>query len=152
MTEGDENIKWAEAREKEDETYAGYLNDLTYIWDYAEKEQNYLLAIRCMLIQNSINSIHTNFPAELVRELAETNLLSYSACLNLISQFDDDKCAKSLALVSPNLPESYFQRALFVASNLRSIKFRLIALSSLISYAPKNIKKQILNDVFRELR
>jgi hypothetical protein len=57
LTEGDEKIKWAEAREKKEETYAGYLNNLTYVWVYVERKQGYALAIRCMLIENSIHSL-----------------------------------------------------------------------------------------------
>ncbi len=71
LTEGDEKIKWAEAREKKEETYAGYLNDLTYVWDYAEREQNYALAIRCMLIENSIHSLASNIAPELLVQLAK---------------------------------------------------------------------------------
>jgi hypothetical protein len=113
LTEGDEKIKWAEAREKKEETYAGYLNDLTYAWVYAERKQNYALAIRCMLIESSINSLATNIPPELLGQLANAGVWSYARCLSTILQKPkESEQSGALAVIVNFLPVTLFDEIL----------------------------------------
>jgi hypothetical protein len=132
LTEGDEKIKWAEAREKKEETYAGYLNDLTYVWAYAEREQNYALAIRCMLIENSVHSLAANIPPELLVELGRSGMWSYVRCLEVIKQkTEDTDKADSLELLAPNLPSELLQEALATAQKITDERHRTLVLSIL---------------------
>lgn len=116
LTEGDEKIKWAEAREQREETYAGYLNDLTYVWDYAEREQNYALAIRCMLIENSLHSLAENISPELLKDLVKTNIWSPARCLSIIKQkINPNEQASSLIEIASFIPENLQEEAIMIA-------------------------------------
>lgn len=152
LTEGDEKIKWAEAREKKEETYAGYLNDPTYVWDYAEREQNYALAIRCMLIENSIHSLASNIPTELLAELAKAGIWSYARCLSIIRQkpeSDDDNLsrkAESLMLITPELPPFLFQEVLSITHAIKDKHARVRALVTLALYLNDELKTETLQE------
>ncbi len=145
LTEGDEKIKWAEAREKKEETYAGYLNDLTYVWDYAEREQNYALAIRCMLIENSIHSLAANIPPELLAELAKAGIWSYARCFSVIRQksnpYDQEE---ALNLLAPDIPLLLLGEALTLAQEIKDGYYRASALADLAPYLKDEQKAQAL--------
>jgi hypothetical protein len=145
LTEGEEKIKWAEAREQKEETYAGYLNDLTYVWTYAEREQNYALAIRCMLTENSIHSLATNIPPELLAELAKAGIWSYARCLSIIRQkLKPDDQVKSLESLASGLPATLFQEAFNIARAIENEHDRARALSNLAPYFNEEFKKNVL--------
>ena len=150
LTEGDEKIKWAEAREKKEETYAGYLKDLSYVWAYAERKQNYALAIRCMLIENSIHSLAANIPPELLAELAKAGIWSYARCLEVIRQkIDDWQKAESLELLAPEIPPLLHKEVLSIINEIEINKGDYekinIALSALAPYLSEELKKQTLD-------
>ncbi|WKZ39299.1 MAG: AAA family ATPase [Anaerolineales bacterium] len=147
LTEGDEKVKWAEAREKKEETYASYLNDLTYVWDYAEREQNYALAIRCMLIENSIHSLAANIPPELLAELAKAGIWSYERCLEVIREnSDSDSQKKSLRLIAADLPKFLLQEALSIAEQIKDESDHAHALESLAPFLGEELIQQVLRD------
>lgn len=145
LTEGDDKIKWADAREKKEETYAGYLNDLTYVWDYAEREQNYALAIRCMLIENSIHSLAANIPPELLAELAKAGIWSYARCISIIRQKPNSwEQALSIEHLISNLPSGLFDEAFSVACNIEEEDSRAHALVNVLPHLPEKLKFQVL--------
>ena len=145
LTEGEEKIKWAEAREKKEEIYAGYLNDLSYVWAYAERKQNYALAIRCMLIENSLHSLASNIPPELLIELAKAGLWSYAQCLSIIRQkLDSDDIAGSFELIVFDLPPLLFQEALTVA---REIEYEFTRARALSALAP-HLNDELITQAF----
>lgn len=118
LTEGEEKIKWAEAREQKEETYAGYLNDLRYVWDYAEREQNYALAIRCMLIENSIHSLASNITPSLLTQLLRSNLWSQTRYITTINQIADSaQKAISIKLIAPTITVLSLQHELLSIAN-----------------------------------
>jgi hypothetical protein len=144
LTEGDEKIKWADAREKKEETYAGYLNDLTYVWDYAEREQNYALAIRCMLIENSIHSLASNISPELLAQLAKEGLWSYARCLSTIRQkSNSDDQISSLKLLAPDIPPLLFGEALSLGCEIEE-HHRAEVLTVLAPHLTDKLKPQAL--------
>jgi hypothetical protein len=141
LTEGDEKIKWAETREKKEETYAGYLNDLTYVWDYAEREQNYALAIRCMLIENSIHSLAANIPPELLAELGKSGEWSYARSLIVIRQkIKSNEQAQSLELLAASMPKELLQESFAIANKIEDKYYRAKALITLSLYLNENLK------------
>jgi hypothetical protein len=147
LTEGENNIEWAEAREKKEETYAGYLDDLTYVWDCAEREQNYALVVRCMLIENSIHTLASNISPELLAELAKADLWSYARCLSVIRQKSNSQDqADSLKLIASTLPSLLFQEALSIAREIKEEKHRAHALSTLAPYLIEELKLQALQE------
>lgn len=151
LTEGDEKIKWAEVREKKEETYAGYLNDLTYVWDYAEREQNYALAIRCMLIENSIHSLVAGFPPRLLAKLAEAGIWSYARCLEVIgeltkSSINSSDQAESLKLLIANMPKELLQKSFDIARDIKDDYHRSDVLILLLPYLNENVKTLALDE------
>ena len=145
LTEGDEKIKWAEAREKKEETYAGYLNDLTYVWDYAERELNYALVIRCMLIETSIHSIASSIFPELLLQLAKTGLWSYARCLSTIRGKSDSSAQKrSLKVITSSLPPLLFQDALATVHEIKDEFDRASALADITPHLNDELKVQAL--------
>ena len=145
LTEGNEKIKWAEAKEQKEETYAGYLNDLTYVWDYAEREQNYALAIRCMLIENSIHSLASNIPSELLAELVKAELWSYARCLTTIRKnVDHHKRAESIKLLAQNIPLLLHQEAFSVVHEIENEYALARALAYFTPYLNEELKAQSL--------
>ncbi|MFZ5857189.1 MAG: AAA family ATPase [Chloroflexota bacterium] len=140
LTEGDEKIKWAEAREQKEETYAGYLNDLTYVWEYAEQKQNYTLTIRCMLIENSVHSLASIIPPELLAELGKSGIWSYERCLSMIRQNPhSSEQAKALELLAPKIPPLLFQKTLDIACEIKNESDCASAISTLAPYLGKDI-------------
>jgi hypothetical protein len=147
LTEGDEKIKWAEARETKEETYAGYLNDLSYVWEYAEREQNYVLAIRCMLIENSIRSLAMNISPELLVQLGKTGLWSYPRCLSIIRDNPDPSAqAQSLELIALDLPPLLLQEALSAAREIEDGHNRIRALVALAPCLNDELKASLLQE------
>ncbi len=145
LTEGDEHIQWAEARYQKEETYSGYISDLTYVWEYAEQEQNYALAIRCMLIENSIHSMASNVSPELLVQLAKAGLWSYLHCLSSIQDnSESDGQAKSLELLAPDLPQLLFQKALTATREIKTEYMRTRALVALAPRLTDELKTQAL--------
>lgn len=146
LTEGDEKIKWAEARERKEETYAGYLNDLRYVWDYGEREQNYALAIRCMLIENSIHSLASNIPPELLAELAKTGIWSYARCLEVIRQkSDSNDQIDALCLLAPEMPSFLFQEVLTLILSFKDEYQQSRVLATLIPHLNDEQESTVLS-------
>lgn len=145
LTEGGANISWAETKYKKDETYAGYLNDLAYIWKYAEQECNYGLLFRCMLIENSISSLASKLPAWLIAELGKAGLWSYTRCLTNIRQKPNPKeQAESIKLLAPIIPPFLCQEMLAIAREIQNEKMRVDAISALFPHLPDEIKTEAL--------
>ncbi|MBC7879597.1 MAG: ATP-binding protein [Anaerolineales bacterium] len=145
LTEGEEHIEWAEARYKKEETYAGYISDLTYVWEYAEQEQDYPLTIRCMLIENSIHSLALNITPELLTQLAKEGLWSYARCLSTIRENSNSFAqAHSLELIAPDLPPLLFQEALAVACKITDEAYHAHALAALSPHLNDELNKQAL--------
>ncbi len=153
LTEGDRKIKWVEAREQKEETYAGYLNDLIYVWDYTEREQNYALAIRCMLIENSIHSLASNIPPELLIQLGKMKLWSYPRCLSTIRENSDSHAqAEALKLIVPDLPLLLHPEALAAAREIKDDSARARALSYLAAYLNDELKAQTIQEALAAAR
>jgi hypothetical protein len=143
LTEGDKKIKWAEAREKKEETYAGYLSDLNYVWDYAKREQNYVLIVRCMLIQSSIHSLASNTPPRLIAELAKTELWSYERCFSVIAQKPEPiEQIECLKLLTSGVSNSLNQEVLRIVNSMQHEMYRAEALRILAPYLNREAIKQ----------
>jgi len=153
LTEGEEHINWAEARyQKEDETYAGYLTDLALLWDYAEKQQDYALAIRCMLIESSIHSLASNISPELLSELAKAGLWSYARCLSTIRQMSENRQqAEALRLIAQDFPILLHAEVLITLREIRDEYSRASVLTDLAPHLSEELKGQALAAA-REIR
>jgi hypothetical protein len=147
LTEGDEKIKWAEAREQKEETYAGYLNDLNYIWENAEREQNYALVIRCMLIENSIHALVSNISPDLIFRLAKSGVWSITNCLTIIRQKTNvSQRLEALALLAPLLPLSLWTEVnSIVVESKNTFIGNISSLEILFLHLPKEFSLEILH-------
>jgi hypothetical protein len=120
LTEGDENIKWAEARLDKEGTYTGYLSDLVYIRDHACQKKKTDLLIRCTLIESSIRSWLPNIPPELLAEAAKAGLWSYARCLAAIRQnINSPTQILSMMLLAKHIPAELHQKAFSIASEIK---------------------------------
>ena len=145
LAEGGQHIKWAEARYKKEETYTNYLSDLAHVWEYAKQKQNYALAIRCMLIENSIHSLASNVSSELLVQLGKMKLWSYPRCLSTIREnSNSDSQAESLKLIAPDLPPLLLPEALAAAREIKGESARAHVLAALAPHLNDELKAQAL--------
>jgi hypothetical protein len=148
LTEGDEKIKWAETREQKEETYAGYLNDLSYVWDYAEREQNYALAIKCMMIESSIYSLFANIPSNLLVELAKSGIWEYTKCLALIgTKLTKENKTAHLQEIIPHLPKELLQETRNIVNSISEKEIRFKALTVIAPYFSHDEMLKILSEI-----
>jgi len=145
LTEGDRNVKWAEARYQKEETYVNYISDLAYVWRYAEQENDYALMIRCMLIENSIHSLAANIPPDLLAQLAKNGLWSYPRCLSTIRENSNSTTqAEALKLIAPDFPSELLAEALATARKIKDDSARAKALLALAPRLTDELKVQAL--------
>jgi hypothetical protein len=153
LTEGTEHIHWAEARYKKEETYVNYLGDLAYVWGYAEQKDNYVLVVRCMLIENSIHSLASNISPQLLVQLAKIRLWSYPRCLSTIRENSDSSAqAESLELILPDLPPLLLPEALAAAREIKDESDRASALLALAPHLNDEQKAQALPEALAAVR
>jgi hypothetical protein len=146
LTEGNENIAWAEARYEKEETYAGFLNDLGHVWKYAQKSDNIALQIRCMLIENSIHSLAGNIPPLLLAELGKTGLWSYARCLTMVKQFpESNQQAGGIREIIPNIPKALLEETLSISRGIENESWRAHAFSEIAPYLTDELKVQLLS-------
>ena len=150
LTEGDEKIKWAEAREKKEETYAGYLNDLNYVWDFAEREQNYALLARCMLIENSIYSLVMNIPLELLPKLVKLNLWSYVRYFSILKLNSPDFILESLQTLASDMPPSIAAEALRIIEQFSPNDSKNELLTLLVPRLDASNKQKAINIIVHD--
>lgn len=149
LTEGDEKIKWAEAREKKEDAYTGYINDLIYVWEYAEREQNFSLAIRCMFIENSIHAISQTISVTLMTALVEVGLWSYLKCIGALSLHTNPyRVAEAIEKIAPTIPERLVPSVINIIQSLEIGVPKVRAIAALIPYLNATQKKQLLDAAF----
>ncbi|MBI5955086.1 MAG: ATP-binding protein [Chloroflexi bacterium] len=124
LTDGDEKINWAEAREKQEGVYDGYLSDLAYVWMIAERENNYILAVRCMLIENSIQTIISNIGPNLIADLCLYGIWSYPLCLQVVKLKSDYEQAEIISMIASHLPQVLMEEALEIGFKMESQDWR----------------------------
>ncbi len=145
LTEGKENIAWAEARYKKEETYAGFLSDLEHVWKYAREGNDWATQIRCMLIENSIRSLAQNIQPQLLAELAKTGMWSYPRCLTTIKQMPNaSQQAKAIELLVPTIPKTLLEQIMSVAREIKAESDRARAFSALAPHLNDELKPQLL--------
>jgi hypothetical protein len=154
LTEGDEKIKWAEARYRKEETYSGFLSDLQLLWERIEKTNDYALAIRCMLIENSIHSLASNISPELLVQLAQAGIWSYPRCLATVRENSDSyDQARALNLLAPELPPRLLQDVLAAAREIKDEYARASALSEIAPHlSDLTLKSQVLPEALTAAR
>ncbi len=148
LTEGNEKIKWAEARGQKEETYAGYLNDLTYVWDYAERDLNFVLSIRCKLIESSIFSQAMQIPPDFLLELAKSGLWGFARCLNAIKQYSqNDKKINAINIFAPFIPLSLYEEFLSIIFTMNEEKDIRKTIEIILPFIPKDFLPKIIQEV-----
>jgi hypothetical protein len=145
LTEGNENITWAETRYMKEETYAGFLIDLEHVWKYAEQESDLVLSIRCMLIENSIHSLATNIPPGLIVELAISGMWSFPRCLTIINQMSKPfQQTEALNKIAQYIPPYLHKEALSISEKITDNQARADAIIALLPYIDDQPKLQSL--------
>jgi hypothetical protein len=147
LTEGNENIAWAEARYRKEGTYAGFINDLEYVWKFAQEMRNLALLIKCMLIENSIRSLAKNIPPILLSELAKMGWWSYPMCLTMISQIPDpEQQADAISQLVQNIPVSLLDQVISLARTINDKPASAHALSAIIPHLTDELKAQVSSE------
>jgi hypothetical protein len=153
LTQGNENIAWAEARYKKEETYAGFLRDLEQIWKYAQRNDNLTLQIRCVLIENSIRSLAGNIPPLLLTELGKSGLWSYARCLAIIKQIPNSRqLADAITELGPHIPKTLLEEILSIAHEIKDEYDRARAFSAIIPHLADELKASVLEEALSAAR
>ncbi|MBL8096515.1 MAG: ATP-binding protein, partial [Anaerolineales bacterium] len=145
-----ESNVWAEARNRIEDNYAGFLGDLRRAWDAAESETDWDLArqIRCALINSSIAALANNLTPELALALVETQTWSLSKVLAHIScMTDDPRRSDSLAALGPVLVEPWWGEAIRIANAISDRGLRTRTLITLAPRLPERWRIEALSDL-----
>jgi hypothetical protein len=102
-----------------------------------------------MLIENSIHSIASNIPPNLLVQLAKVGIWSYPRCIFTIRENSNSVSqAESLKLVAPDLPPLLLSEALEVASEIKDDLSRANALVALMPHINKEQQAEALPELF----
>jgi hypothetical protein len=147
------NNAWAEAKYAKEESYAGYLIDLSRAWQYAESEVNWSIGrqIRCALIKSSIHSLADKIASELLELLVDTKIWNPARALSHISQISDQRQqAHSLSRLAMYVPSEIKPEMLSTARALSDGYARVIALTGLWRYLPEEIQAEVSLKAFAD--
>ncbi|MBI3244390.1 MAG: AAA family ATPase, partial [Chloroflexi bacterium] len=138
---------WAKARYRIEGSYAGFLNDLTYVWQWAEEDNRFDRQIRCALIESSLRSLAETIPYWWLDDLVKHKAWSSARALGHVSLLADLTHKRdALSGLIPVLPVEHLDEAwtLFESLKLTDLLHIRFALENLIDRAPEELQKRIL--------
>jgi len=148
LTEGNEKIEWAVAREKKEGAFAGYLSDLSFLWSYTDQKCELPLAVRCMLIENSIHSLASNISPNLLAELLKAGYWDLPKCLITIAQQSDpSQQYSSIELIISHVPRDQFREIIQTAHNIKDDYYCSLALLAILPHLGDSLKTEITQEI-----
>jgi len=138
--------EWLEAWYTREGTYSEFLNDISAVWELAERAGDSAMEIHCLLCHSS-----AVFPEFLLR-CVQLKVLSSDQALGIVQQSSDERAvARSINLLAPKLSSSLLDREVDIARSLRQPSLRLIAMGAAARGLHANRRRIVVSAVLSEL-